>query len=268
MVVYYGSVKSYSGEDIDRSSIHTSRRKHTQTPDFNNNSGFSSFKVLIIGLLLGIAIGSFARPLAVGDGWNDLGASSRPDEEEGPLTLDFDEKSATLQLQFSNVAYCGHENYLRGFSSLKNDTRFNTFRVTSELYSKSTDTQGFVGFFDGDDPTSDIQVAFRGSSSPTNYVGDLIVWKEKNSLPNCEGCSIHAGFDSAFQSIREELLSAVEDAASMTSKKANRKPRVRLTGHSLGGALAVLAAWDIANDPTISNLISSIDVITFGEPVS
>lgn len=81
-------------------------------------------------------------------------------------------------------------------------------------------------------------VAFRGTASLENWLVDA------NALPNSLG--LHSGFYLAWLSIRKKLMAAIP---------AN-KP-VCLTGHSLGGALAVVAARELDNVQS---------VYTFGQP--
>jgi alpha-beta hydrolase superfamily lysophospholipase len=70
------------------------------------------------------------------------------------------------------------------------------------------------------------------------------------------GARFHKGFMSALAEVWEPLLAAVEAAM-----KAKERP-LWVTGHSLGGALALLAAWRLQQ-----NFIPVFQVTTFGAPM-
>lgn len=54
---------------------------------------------------------------------------------------------------------------------------------------------------------------------------------------------VHSGFITAFDSVRPAVLSLL--AAMLAGER--EQWRLMLTGHSLGGALATLCAWDCAH---------------------
>ena len=56
----------------------------------------------------------------------------------------------------------------------------------------------------------------------------------------CAGCQVHQGFHKAYMSIQEGFLANVE-----ALRAKYRSAPVVITGHSLGGAIAVLAALDL-----------------------
>jgi hypothetical protein len=77
--------------------------------------------------------------------------------------------------------------------------------------------------------SSDVVVAFRGTErDPRDYAADVKTWK----IAWRAGGSVHAGFADAFESVWPPLKQWI----------AGRPGRRLFTGHSLGGALAMLAA--------------------------
>jgi triacylglycerol lipase len=113
-------------------------------------------------------------------------------------------------------------------------------------------------------------VAFRGSEAPTTLDGlkDWLLTNANNYLILPEGRSgtdfaaagvgarFHRGFLDALAMIWEPLFSAVE-------KTLQSKDRpLWLTGHSLGGALALLAAWRFQR-----NFLTVHEIVTFGAPM-
>lgn len=107
------------------------------------------------------------------------------------------------------------------------------------------DTQCFVAAND-----TDVVVAFRGTESIKDWVTDCKFFRRKvGGFPG----EIHDGFGDAFYASCQQLREALWDVMQ------NR--RIWVTGHSLGGALATLAAYDIVRG---GKEISGC--YTFGQP--
>jgi len=124
-----------------------------------------------------------------------------------------------------------------------------------------------------------IVVAFRGTYSiantivdlstvPQEYVpypapgdgdgdGDDGAEKKDNGNSRCSNCTVHMGFLSSWRAAREVVLPALKSARA-------RHPSypVHLVGHSLGGAVAALAALELR----LSLGWEDVMVTTFGEP--
>ena len=113
-------------------------------------------------------------------------------------------------------------------------------------------------------------VAFRGSQAPTTLDGlkDWLLTNANNYLILPEGqigtdfaaagvaARFHRGFMEALHEIWEPLVAAVNEAV------ASKERPLWITGHSLGGALALLAAWRFQR-----NFIGVHEVVTFGAPM-
>lgn len=100
------------------------------------------------------------------------------------------------------------------------------------LCTPATDTQVLIQ----DDPDF-LAVAFRGTESLEDFVTDAKFFRRRTDWPVSWGTiKIHDGFLSAYESIIAELHDALA--------KFVGKP-IFITGHSLGGALAHLCAYDL-----------------------
>ena len=113
-----------------------------------------------------------------------------------------------------------------------------------------TDVTGFVAV---DTTNSLIVVSFRGSASIKNWLTDADFHVVTTDI--CDGCSAHHGFWNSWAEARDSVLGAVKSAAAE-----HPSYQVAATGHSLGGAIADLAAAELRNAGYAASLY------TFGAP--
>ena len=98
-----------------------------------------------------------------------------------------------------------------------------------------------------DDSTKSHYVAIRGTSNSHNAMQDINFLKDKSKRL---GINIHTGFHRTSEMIADDLLSRLDKAY-----------KVCVTGHSLGGADAVIVSWylDYAD-------FNVEECVTFGQP--
>lgn len=113
--------------------------------------------------------------------------------------------------------------------------------------SPMTDTQAFVARCG-----VNLVVAFRGTSSPRDWMTDL----DCNRISLGDGIGVHDGFHRAFESLLVAITTDLRMRCGVTPRA-----QVWITGHSLGGALAILLGHTL---PDLSFSVGG--VYTFGQP--
>eukprot|EP00929_Paragymnodinium_shiwhaense_P014745 TRINITY_DN122702_c0_g1_i1.p1 TRINITY_DN122702_c0_g1~~TRINITY_DN122702_c0_g1_i1.p1 ORF type:complete len:330 (+),score=37.96 TRINITY_DN122702_c0_g1_i1:123-992(+) len=83
---------------------------------------------------------------------------------------------------------------------------------------------------------------FRGTRNTANVARDLEAWHtEPVDFKDCDGCEVDYGFYTIWQNLRDPVLQGLKDVGCEASSGAP----LYITGHSLGGALALLAMFDL-----------------------
>lgn len=120
--------------------------------------------------------------------------------------------------------------------------RIHSFTGMAGVTEKTEEQFGFLA-----ESPDRIVLAFRGSDSTPNLDSDLDLFQIPFPYVKTAGNS-HRGITRVYQSMRDELLALVANLA-------NDKP-LYLTGHSLGGDLAMMAALDFAvNTPPKDTMV-------------
>jgi predicted lipase len=113
------------------------------------------------------------------------------------------------------------------------------------------DIQGFVGY----SPSHNAVIAaFRGTVDVKNWIANLD--GSQVGYSKCSGCAVHKGFYNGYSEVSATVKAQVQFVLSKY-----RTAAIYVTGHSLGGALATLAALDI------KGTFGRLDVFySYGEP--
>jgi hypothetical protein len=163
-------------------------------------------------------------------------------------TSGYDSSQAQRSLWLSAAAYCGKAAY----STHKFGGPTSGFVYSKTISAPAADTEGYIGYLPSD---NSIYVVFRGSQSIRNWIANLDAWKTPyTSYPDCN-CPVHKGFYQAEQVVIADIISEVKKLQS-----AHAGYSVKVTGHSLGAALAQLTSMDLTK-AGIHNT-----VYNFGQP--
>ncbi|KAJ9419482.1 hypothetical protein FOXG_07142 [Fusarium oxysporum f. sp. lycopersici 4287] len=161
-----------------------------------------------------------------------------------------------LMKQYADAAYCQENNNSPGdkvschFNNCPLVQAANTTTLAEFENSLLTDVTGFVAV----DYTNLLTiVSFRGSASVTSWLTDIFF--NRILVDICSGCTAHWGFWTSWVAARGPVLQVIRTAAAI-----NPGFRIVVTGHSLGGAIASLAAAELRNNGY------STDLYTFGAP--
>ena len=121
-----------------------------------------------------------------------------------------------------------------------------------KAFSNTTgDIQGFTGYSPN---LNAIILAFRGSSNIQNWIINLSF--NQVAYSRCGNCKVHNGFQTGYNTVKTAVISQIQ-----ALKALHRDAKIYLTGHSLGGALAVLALPDVKD-----SFGSVAGLLTFGQP--
>lgn len=111
--------------------------------------------------------------------------------------------------------------------------------------------QGYTGYSHG---LNAIVVVFRGSSNIQNWI--LNIGTTRTSYSLCSGCAVHSGFLAGYNLVSSAVKTAVQNL-----KAKYRGARLMISGHSLGGSLAILCTAEL------KSVFGNVDLtFTYGQP--
>lgn len=163
------------------------------------------------------------------------------------------------QAKLANIAYCGGSSLLTApFTCAYQCKEFPNMKLVSTWGDSRTLSALVAGYLSIDHTDKEIVVGFRGSHTLKDWIVDLMVLRKAvdDSYPGCDNCRVHHGFYSAYKAT---LARFDNDLKKLVAE--NPGYRVSVVGHSLGGAVALLAATDFKNRGYDTYLT------TFGQPV-
>ena len=100
-----------------------------------------------------------------------------------------------------------------------------------------------------------IVLSFRGSKSLGNWIGNLNI--ELVNWNSCTGCMVHAGFSDSWNDVKSSIYQTLTAAT-----KSWPSYSMIATGHSLGAAIATIAAGELRTQGY------NIGLYTYGSPMT
>lgn len=165
-----------------------------------------------------------------------------------------------LMAQYSAAAYCPGNNNSTG-TPITCPTGNCPLVEAAGAYSieefENNPQSDDTGFIAVDDVNRLVVLVFRGTVSPLNWLEDLKIWKTHSYL--CKHCDFHDGFWESWTGVRDSVM-----MTALQALQAHPDYRFVITGHSLGGAIATLAAADFRRETV--DLAKRTELFTYGSP--
>ncbi|MHB1393692.1 MAG: lipase family protein [Clostridia bacterium] len=125
------------------------------------------------------------------------------------------------------------------------------YTLVDSIVAAPVKTLDFYGFII--ESSDSIVISFRGSRSNPDWIADATIIQTYFPYTRIK-LGIHSGFATIYKACRQQIMNTLGD---MDSSK-----QLFITGHSLGGALAVLCALDAAVNTAYNNPV----MYNFGSP--
>ncbi|EKF38210.1 lipase, putative, partial [Trypanosoma cruzi marinkellei] len=170
------------------------------------------------------------------------------------VCADYSLQFATTALYYAKAAYC-EEDAISSWTcaSCARDLGMERVRVFTNV---EHNTQAFVGV-----NKSTIVVSFRGTRGTINWLYNLEFLFVPYIREGCVGCFVHTGFNCELQSLWVKMRKYLRK---LVGKKGIE--RILITGHSLGGAMATIAAANLVSQNHLFSHGLKILLYTFGAP--
>ncbi|KAL8718610.1 MAG: hypothetical protein Q9225_004273 [Loekoesia sp. 1 TL-2023] len=125
--------------------------------------------------------------------------------------------------------------------------------------SEFEDTPKFddTGYIAIDDTNKLVVLAIRGSVSKQNWHANWDMIRTRINF--CHDCHVHRGFKNSWEEVKDAVMSNMKKAVEL-----HPDYRIVVTGHSLGGAIATLAAGELRRID--DHFKGTTELYTFGSP--
>ena len=154
----------------------------------------------------------------------------------GVRTASYSEPLGYQFYKLASAAYCG-DAALANWSCAPCVASNLTASELQIFHDRKTDARGFVAMLDGS-----VVLSFEGTETLTNWLDDLKFAKTDRNM-SCAGCKVHSGFYDCWKGLDAPMVEHVR-----ALREAHPAAPVYVTGHSLGAAIAVIAAYILQYD--------------------
>lgn len=164
--------------------------------------------------------------------------------------------NAKLGISYAAVTKCS-DTLLKSWSCKECSKVPNTIFVKS-FSSFTFGTRGYIAI---DNNSKEIVLAFRGSVNVANTINNLNFVQKDISEISDKKAKVHSGFYNSMNSLASQFLTVIQTLINDPKYKAYN---IKLIGHSLGGAMASLAALKLQSSLKIE--FSRMTLYTYGQP--
>ncbi|KAF8305292.1 putative lipase [Trypanosoma cruzi] len=170
------------------------------------------------------------------------------------VRADYSVRLATTALYYAKAAYCKAE-AISSWTCVSCASNPGMQKVRVFTNAKHS-TQAFVGVND-----SMIVVSFRGTRDINNWLHNLDFIPVPYIRDGCVGCLVHAGFHCELESLWAEMRGYLQELVAGKGIEG-----ILITGHSLGGAMATIAAANLMSQNPLFPSALKVLLYTFGQP--
>jgi len=160
----------------------------------------------------------------------------------------YSEEVAYQLKRFSDISYCPYKKIKAwDCDNCKTESQAG-FKLLGQPFGAKSELSAYVGLAPIADEKKAIVIAFRGTvfNSIKNWATNLSFAKKSASKIGAKG-KVHGGFMKGYNQMEADVLKALKLA-----KADCKRCKIYITGHSLGGALATIAAAKLIGNGHIS----------------